>query len=46
MLLAVTGNPIDGFSFVGPFDSYEAASEWSDRRSDSDWWIVKVEAPV
>lgn len=45
MLLLVTGNPVDGFSFVGPFDDHAKASEWADRRMDSDWWIVPIEKP-
>ena len=45
MLLVVTGNPVDGFSHVGPFEDYETASEYADRRMDSDWWIVPLNSP-
>lgn len=38
------GNPVDGFSAVGPFPSREAAVE-AGGSIDSDWWVLDLEAP-
>ena len=47
--IVVTGNPADGFTHYGPFDSERAAGEWAARAlvaSDlKDSWIVELEFP-
>jgi hypothetical protein len=43
MLILITGNPIDGFSFYGPFkcitDLEEAANTL---HTGEEWWIGKL----
>jgi hypothetical protein len=42
----VYGNPVDGFTMVGPFDDSQNALDWSDRMLDSaEWWVIKLEDP-
>lgn len=45
--IIVTGNPIDGFSFIGPFPHVQAAAEHgnSDGDLDAEWWVAPLEAP-
>lgn len=42
--LVVQGDPIDGFTFVGPFYS-DSAQEWADSKRDSDHWVATMEKP-
>jgi hypothetical protein len=39
--IVVIGNPVDGFSFFGPFESFEDA-EWFGDRVDGEWWITDL----
>ena len=41
--IVVRGNPRDGFTFVGPYDSVEQAIEDQDS-VDTDWWTAPLEA--
>ena len=41
-----SGNPVDGFTFHGPFQSNEEATTWAERRLDESWWIVKLYKPT
>ena len=45
--IIVTGNPVDGFTFIGPYsDANEAANAASnDHHINGDWWISKIERP-
>jgi hypothetical protein len=45
MIIVVAGNPVDGFSFVGPFDTDGDALVWADAHMNGDWWIVTLENP-
>jgi hypothetical protein len=39
--IVVTGNPVYGFYYYGPFDSVESASEWARTTlSSPDWWVA------
>lgn len=38
------GNPVDGFSTVGPFNSREDAIAYGDS-VDSEWWVIDLDAP-
>jgi hypothetical protein len=41
--VVISGNPVDGFFYYGPFDSAEAAaSAAEDSVLDADWWISKL----
>jgi hypothetical protein len=43
----VSGNPIDGFQFVGPFATSEDAVEFGNTLDrDTDWWIAPLYPPV
>lgn len=46
--LIAFGNPVDGFGFIGPFDSAEDANEYAEHDRDLscvDWWVVELIAP-
>ena len=42
--VVVIGNLCDGFQFVGPFDSFQEASEYSER-VDTDTWVATLYKP-
>lgn len=45
--IIVRGNPVDGLSFIGPFDTASEAIEGAqglDAITD-DWWITELNAP-
>ena len=42
--VVLVGNPIDGFSVVGPFVSREEAENFC-QGSEETWWIAKMERP-
>ncbi len=44
--ILIYGNPIDGFSYVGPFDSRDDASQYAEDDAPADWWIVTLDAPA
>ena len=37
----ITGNPLDGFVFHGPFDNRDDAIEWGEM-DGGDWWIAPL----
>ena len=40
----ITGNPVDGFKFIGPFDNGPAAVDWANYVAlEPDWWVGTVE---
>jgi len=44
--LVITGNPVQGFFYYGPFDSLDAATEWAAREQDGeDWWAGPLDSP-
>lgn len=49
MFIVVTGTPIDGFRFFGPFSDGNEATEYAATNCESDhcesWWVVKLEKP-
>lgn len=41
----MTGNPVDGFHLIGPFDNFAEGlsyAEKEDRHLTADWWLVPV----
>jgi hypothetical protein len=40
------GSPTDGFEYVGPFDSHEAAVDYGETTRDVDWWVIALVAPI
>lgn len=45
MFIVISGNPVDGFVFIGPFQNEDQAAEYGDRIDDGDWWIGKIDQP-
>lgn len=41
------GNPIDGLTFTGPFETRDSANEWADANiaTEYDWWVAPIEQP-
>ena len=43
--IVVTGNPVDGFAFYGPFKTAEHANEEADEAfRHEEWWIAPLQA--
>lgn len=42
--IVITGNPVDGFDYHGPFDEHGDATEFAGRLG-VDWWIAELTAP-
>lgn len=44
--IIITGNPVDGFQYIGPFASMSeaAASGNTDGDIEADWWIARLDA--
>ena len=45
MWIAITGNPVDGFLFHGPFTNSDFAVNWAEQElsnSKPDWWVSEV----
>jgi hypothetical protein len=44
--IIVTGNPVDGFRYIGPFGNAEEAVEWAEHVDlEPDWWVAEVRVP-
>ncbi len=48
--IIVTGNPVDGLEFIGPFDTDTEACEFGNGDAymadhGGDWWVSSMEAP-
>jgi len=42
--IVITGNPVDGLFFYGPFKTAEDANEWADaEQSDKEWWVSHLD---
>ena len=45
--IAIYGNPVDGFRYVGPFESKEDALTYvADEPSSDNWWVAELYAPA
>lgn len=46
MHIIITGNPVDGFEYIGPFNTSEDALRWADKDAhiEGDWWLAHLEA--
>lgn len=41
-----TGNPVDGFTFIGAFDDREGAIEYAENHDlAGDWWVIDLQPP-
>tara|TARA_Y100000310_G_C20404629_1_gene679060 strand:+ start:90 stop:305 length:216 start_codon:yes stop_codon:yes gene_type:complete len=49
MKFMITGNPIDGFRLIGPFDTDADVQDYADTIGtpawQEDWWIMKPTPP-
>jgi hypothetical protein len=44
--IIITGNPVDGFNYWGPYPTHtEAAEEASEFFRTCDWWISDISDP-
>jgi hypothetical protein len=43
VFIVITGDPVQGFIFTGPFTTHEAAEEWA--RDLQDWWSALLQPP-
>lgn len=45
--IIIYGSPTDGFAYIGPFESQEAATAHgnTDGNLDYNWWVAPLEAP-
>lgn len=44
--IIVTGNPVDGHEYVGPFPNGAEATEYAERFIGCDWWIAPIDYPA
>lgn len=44
LCVVITGNPVDGLSFTGPFNNGPEAIDWCERNLSEDWWIAPLNA--
>ena len=44
--IVVSGNPINGFFYFGPFIDADAALAWAKDAVGEAWWVTKLEGPV
>lgn len=43
MHIVITGNPVDGLFFYGPFATADEATEWAEVQQDGmEWWIAPL----
>ena len=44
--MVITGNPVDGLFYNGPFADSELAFEWANsEHNGEDWWIAVLHSP-
>jgi hypothetical protein len=43
VFIVIVGDPVQGFTFTGPFATHEAAEEWAG--SVQDWWSAFLVPP-
>jgi len=42
-VIVISGNPVGGFSYAGPFCNSEDATRYADDCLDADWWIAPLD---
>jgi hypothetical protein len=43
MHILITGDPVDGFAYRGPFNAPSDAAEWAGRHAtDTTWWVAPL----
>ena len=46
MIMVITGNPVQGFDFFGPFDDPQQAVDWAADLIEADWWVAELTSPA
>ncbi len=41
--IAITGNPVDGFTYYGVFACRADAIAWTEDQIDCEWWVADLE---
>ena len=44
--IVIAGNPVDGFIYYGPYDTFEAACDDHDTPGDHEWWVAELIDPT
>ena len=42
-VIVITGDPVEGFIFTGPFATHEAAEQWAEGQHE--WWTAFLQPP-
>jgi hypothetical protein len=46
MFIIMTGEPVNGFDYIGPFKYFTSAKEYANYYLKNDiWWIIKLTNP-
>ena len=43
--IVIAGNPLDGYTYYGPFTDETAAVAWAEGRYDDLWWVTELDVP-
>lgn len=43
--IAIYGDPVEGFAFVGPFSTHEEAISYAAIDAPCNWWVSRLDAP-
>lgn len=44
--IVITGDPVRGMQFHGPFPTHGDACRWGEASGYDDWWVTKLTAPA
>ncbi len=44
--ILATGNPKDGFQYIGPFDTADEASGYALDHLSYEWWTIELDPPT
>lgn len=42
--VVISGNPVDGFAYYGPFEDSQTAIASAETITEADWWIAELKA--
>ena len=46
MWIVIKGDPVDGFEYIGPFDSNSQAEDYMDAETNEATWCIKLIDPA
>jgi hypothetical protein len=44
--ILITGNPVQGFQYLGPFDTHTDAENAGDHLTGGDWWVATLNPDI